>query len=446
MKKIFIALMFFSIVLSISSQQVERQMVVLEIATGAWCYYCPGAAMGAEDLVANGHDVAVVEYHNGDPYANNYSNYRNNYYNVNSFPTAFFDGVYDVVGGSHSNSMYNNYLGYYNNRKAVNSSFTMEIIPQLIGSNCDVTVNIHKVAPVESQNMVLHLVLTESDISYNWQGQDHLDFVERTMIPDQYGTFLDFSQSDDLSFEFSVELDNSWVPENCEFVAFIQDTNTKEILQGTKMGVIPVINPISPLEIDFGDVAVGSSETREITVTNYWNSELTGTIYSIPNFDIQTDFAVPPFESQNLEIVFTPTEAGSYQGSIIITTSNENFVTVIVNVFGNATTSSEENTISASEFIISNHPNPFRTSTTISFELSTEQNKQNTISIYNMKGQKIKTLECINRVDAKATKSRYTTTWDGKDDAGNTVNSGIYLLRLQTKKGEFGAKPVLFIK
>jgi len=49
----------------------EREMVILEIGTGTWCVYCPGAQMGGEDLVNNGHSVAVVEHHGGsgtDPF------------------------------------------------------------------------------------------------------------------------------------------------------------------------------------------------------------------------------------------------------------------------------------------------------------------------------------------------------------------------------------------
>ena len=75
-------------------------MVVLEIGTGTWCPYCPGSQMGADDLVTNGCSVAVVEYHNGDSFTNSYSNARNTYYGISGFPTAVFDGVQYVVGGS----------------------------------------------------------------------------------------------------------------------------------------------------------------------------------------------------------------------------------------------------------------------------------------------------------------------------------------------------------
>lgn len=100
------------------AQQVPRNLVVVEIGTGTWCQYCPGAAMGADDLIANGYDVAIIENHNGDPYANNYSNARNNYYGVPGFPTAYFDGLNSVVGGSNTESMYPYYFPKVNQRMA----------------------------------------------------------------------------------------------------------------------------------------------------------------------------------------------------------------------------------------------------------------------------------------------------------------------------------------
>jgi hypothetical protein len=49
--------------------------------------------MGADDLVANGHDVAIIENHNGDSYTNAASNARNSYYGISGYPTAVFDEV-----------------------------------------------------------------------------------------------------------------------------------------------------------------------------------------------------------------------------------------------------------------------------------------------------------------------------------------------------------------
>lgn len=234
MRKVVIILVLTILFGSLAAQQVPRDKVVVEIATGTWCQYCPGAAMGADDLVENGHEVAVVEYHNGDAYTNVYSNARNAYYGVSGYPAARFDGVLVVPGGSTNQSMYPQYLPRYNQRIAISSSFSIDIE----GSNSglidyDVNITIEKVASAGS-NIVLHAVVTESEIEENWQGQTHLNFVERLMTPNQYGTPLDFSGSNTLEVNINFSLEEGWVSDHCELVVFIQDLSNKEILQGSK--------------------------------------------------------------------------------------------------------------------------------------------------------------------------------------------------------------------
>ncbi|MCX6235689.1 MAG: T9SS type A sorting domain-containing protein [Bacteroidetes bacterium] len=222
------------------AQQVARDKVVVEIGTGTWCQFCPGAALGADDLIANGKQVAIIEYHNGDAYANAYSNYRNDvYYALTSYPTAHFDGVLEVVGGYQTQSMYSYYLPKYNQRIAIASSFTLDV--QGVNSGLidfDITVTVEKVASVSSTNMVLHMVLTQSDIAQNWQGLTELNYVERLMIPNQYGTALNFGSGNTQVVNKSFSLNPSWIPENCELVVFVQDVTSKEVLQGTKKNLM----------------------------------------------------------------------------------------------------------------------------------------------------------------------------------------------------------------
>jgi len=231
---------FLVCIMSLVGAQVERDMVILEIATGTWCYYCPGSSMGADDLIANGHNVAVIEYHQYlgfESYANIYSDARFNYYEMSGCPTAVFDGIILLAAGDPSYSLYEDYLPRYNVRNAVPSSFNIDLSGEEIGLDYAVSVTANKVAPTSSTNIVLHLVLTESQIAEEWQGQTELNFVERLMIPDQYGTALDFSTGDTQTVNLGFTLDPGWASSNCELVAFIQDNDSKEILQGTKVNL-----------------------------------------------------------------------------------------------------------------------------------------------------------------------------------------------------------------
>ncbi|MBN2460401.1 MAG: T9SS type A sorting domain-containing protein [Candidatus Cloacimonetes bacterium] len=72
-----------------------------------------------------------------------------------------------------------------------------------------------------------------------------------------------------------------------------------------------------------------------------------------------------------------------------------------------------------------NYPNPFNPATAIRYHNPEVSNV--TLIIYNLKGQKIKTL-----VDQVLSAGEYSTGWDGRDEKGCHVSSGIYLYRLKT--------------
>ncbi len=243
MKIIILIISLILIISGLSAQQVPRDMVIVEIGTGGWCQYCPGAAMGADDLVANGHPVAIIENHNGDPYATGFSNYRNSYYGITGYPTAKFGGILTVNGGSNTNSMYGSYLPKVNQRAAINSSFTIDLEVESGGSGMEASITLEKVAAYTGTNLVLHFVVTESHIPYSWHGMSEFNFVSRAMVPNQYGTAIDFTSGNVQNLTLPFTFGDDWALENCEFVAFIQDNTTKEILQGTKTefdGLLPM--------------------------------------------------------------------------------------------------------------------------------------------------------------------------------------------------------------
>ncbi|MFA4922813.1 MAG: LamG-like jellyroll fold domain-containing protein [Ignavibacteriaceae bacterium] len=74
-----------------------------------------------------------------------------------------------------------------------------------------------------------------------------------------------------------------------------------------------------------------------------------------------------------------------------------------------------------------NYPNPFNNQTNIEFQLSTESIVK--LEIFNVMGQKIKTL--INEVKLPG---YYSTYWDGKNNFGASVNSGIYFIKFSSDK------------
>jgi hypothetical protein len=83
------------------------------------------------------------------------------------------------------------------------------------------------------------------------------------------------------------------------------------------------------------------------------------------------------------------------------------------------------------EFSLSqNYPNPFNPETEISYDLPKESHVK--LSVYNIKGQRVKIL--VDKIQAAGHK---TVTWDGTNEQGDRVASGVFFYRLEA--GEFTA-------
>jgi hypothetical protein len=74
-----------------------------------------------------------------------------------------------------------------------------------------------------------------------------------------------------------------------------------------------------------------------------------------------------------------------------------------------------------------NYPNPFNPSTRIDFSIA--QDDFVSIGIYNLKGQRVKSL-----VKGSLKAGTHSVTWNGTDDKGSKVSSGIYFYRLESSK------------
>ena len=81
-----------------------------------------------------------------------------------------------------------------------------------------------------------------------------------------------------------------------------------------------------------------------------------------------------------------------------------------------------------------NYPNPFNPSTTIRYDLM--ENSEVSISIFDMSGRSVRN---FNPSHARSGE----ITWDGVNDAGQSVSAGIYLCRLQTRGIQSSIKLVL---
>ncbi len=90
---------------------------------------------------------------------------------------------------------------------------------------------------------------------------------------------------------------------------------------------------------------------------------------------------------------------------------------------------------------LTNYPNPFNPSTTISFSLTAKDAKDAKIEIYNLKGQKVKTLPV-----SPSPSHTISVAWDGTDDNSREVSSGVYLYQLKEKGNPTAVRKMLLMK
>ncbi len=83
-----------------------------------------------------------------------------------------------------------------------------------------------------------------------------------------------------------------------------------------------------------------------------------------------------------------------------------------------------------------NYPNPFNPTTRIRYSVAQAGTYQ--LDIYNVLGQRVRTL--LNRFHSA---NRYEVVWDGRNDAGQSVGSGIYIYKLTGQHASAARKMIL---
>jgi hypothetical protein len=86
--------------------------------------------------------------------------------------------------------------------------------------------------------------------------------------------------------------------------------------------------------------------------------------------------------------------------------------------------------------LFQNHPNPFNPETSISFSLPSSARV--VLSIYDVEGRLVRKV-----VDGVLGEGYKSVSWDGNDEVGNSVSSGVYFYRLKSGKYTLTKKMVL---
>jgi len=89
--------------------------------------------------------------------------------------------------------------------------------------------------------------------------------------------------------------------------------------------------------------------------------------------------------------------------------------------------------------LLQNFPNPFNPETCIVYQIPTSSFVH--LAIYNLLGEKVKQM-----VEEQKQPGEYSVIWDGKDDDGKRVSSGIYIYQLCVEEKVTFNRRLLFLK
>lgn len=115
---------------------------------------------------------------------------------------------------------------------------------------------------------------------------------------------------------------------------------------------------------------------------------------------------------------------GSSQLDIVINENNYTINNVNITMTPEGVTSVDGNSTTPETFTLNqNYPNPFNPSTTISFELPVASRVS--LQVFNVLGQQITSL-----VNNEVAQGKFAVVWNGQDNSGRSVASGMYFYRL----------------
>jgi hypothetical protein len=187
--------------------------------------------------------------------------------------------------------------------------------------------------------------------------------------------------------------------------------------------------------LDFGTVNINTTVSKDFVIRNLGLAPLTGTI-TVPQIvtlledgiavNDTYNFSIPGKTNKTYSAQIFATEGLTINDHIVITNNDAGHPNQQIAVQLDNVGNTDPVVTPAVTKLDGNYPNPFNPVTSIRF--STKEAGRVNIVIYNSKGQVVRTL--LNE-DKKS--GNHTVIWNGTDDAGKAVSSGMYLYKMQTK-------------
>jgi hypothetical protein len=144
-----------------------------------------------------------------------------------------FDGLRAVVGAEDAEATEATYRLEVASRAETGSPLSIDLSGGVGAALGDVTVKVRAEDQVPEGNWVLRVVVIEDDLPYRFGFSDEYDFVARLLLDDEALSVE--APGDSMSVDRDFAVDESWVPENMDVIAFVQNTVTMEVIQSGRL-------------------------------------------------------------------------------------------------------------------------------------------------------------------------------------------------------------------
>ena len=243
MKKTTLILASLMMLFALKTNAQNERILLLESFTNTSCGYCGMYNPAMDALIATNSDkIAAIKYHvswpsDQDPmYLHNTSenNSRTSYYGVNGVPFVVIDGT-RFSGGP--NQVTQNVI---NQLSALESPMELRLSYEVNEAQNTITVHVMgRVTTDINATCKLYVGVIEKEIHFTAapgnNGERDFYSVMKKMLPNSTGTALgELMAGDYFSYTFTWELANIYNMDQLDAIAWVQNTNTKEVYQACK--------------------------------------------------------------------------------------------------------------------------------------------------------------------------------------------------------------------
>ncbi len=197
---------------------------------------------------------------------------------------------------------------------------------------------------------------------------------------------------------------------------------------------------VEPTAVDFGGVVLGESAFTLVSVFNDGLGSLIvdGIATSDSEFEVNLeDMILAPGASQTLLVDFTPSELGPIDGELLLSSNDVDEPSFVVALHGEGVSAVGADWPLRPFDLHQNEPNPFSGETSIRFSLESPQ--EVSLELFDLRGRLVRSFGNGNPRE----RGEHQIVWDGRDEQGRPLPSGVYFYKLKAGGKEGSRKAIL---